>query len=75
MLFAFAVSPLFCAIGACNVLGVAAAAVARLTEGTRHECMRAVALPGGPGRRGHGLRGGHSMWARRGGGRRRPPWP
>ena len=38
MLLALALSPMFCAIGAIQVLGVTAAAVARLTEGTRHEC-------------------------------------
>ena len=36
-LLAFAVSPSLCAIGAVQVLGVAAAGIARLVEGTRHE--------------------------------------
>jgi hypothetical protein len=35
---ALAVSPVYCAIGAIQLLGIAAAAAARLTEGTRHEC-------------------------------------
>jgi hypothetical protein len=53
MLFAVAVSPLFCAIGAVQVLGIVAAAAARLTEGTPHEgggqclCLAALALVGG----------------------------
>lgn len=52
MLFALAVSPVFCCIGAVQVLGVAAAAAARLTEGTRHEacgqclCLAALAVVG-----------------------------
>lgn len=52
MFFALAVSPVFCCIGAVQVLGVAAAAVARLTEGTRHEaygqwlCLAALAVVG-----------------------------
>lgn len=53
MLLALAVSPMFCAIGAVQVIGLAAAAVARLTEGTRHECggqclcLAALAVVGG----------------------------
>jgi hypothetical protein len=52
MLLGIAISPIFCAIGAVQVLGLAAAAVARLTEGTRHECggqclcLAALALVG-----------------------------
>jgi hypothetical protein len=52
MLLALAVSPMFCAIGVVQVFGLAAAAVARLTEGTRHECggqclcLAALALVG-----------------------------
>ncbi|MFM1903813.1 MAG: hypothetical protein RLZZ440_1713 [Planctomycetota bacterium] len=52
MLLALAISPMFCAIGAVQVFGLAAAAVARLTEGTRHECggqclcLAALALVG-----------------------------
>lgn len=52
MLFALTVSPMFCAIGAVQVFGLTAAAVARLTEGTRHECggqclcLAALALVG-----------------------------
>jgi hypothetical protein len=37
ILFALAVSPSLCAIGAVQVLGVVTAGVARLMEGTRHE--------------------------------------
>ncbi len=49
---AVAVSPVFCALGAMQVLGVVAAGVARLTEGTRHEtggqllCLGALAIMG-----------------------------
>jgi len=49
---AFGLSPVFCCIGAVQVLGLAAAAVARLTEGTRHEaigqlvCLTALAVVG-----------------------------
>jgi hypothetical protein len=52
LLFAIAVSPLFCCLGAVQLLGVAAAAIARLTEGTRHEacgqclCLGALAAVG-----------------------------
>lgn len=47
-----AVSPVFCCIGAVQLLGVAAAAAARMTEGTRHEtwgqclCLAALAVMG-----------------------------
>jgi hypothetical protein len=50
--FAFSLSPAFCAIGAVQVIGVLAAAAARLTEGTRHEswgqclCLGALAFVG-----------------------------
>jgi len=53
LLLAIAVSPVFCALGAVQVLGVVAAGVARLTEGTRHEiggqwvCLAALAVMGG----------------------------
>jgi uncharacterized membrane protein HdeD (DUF308 family) len=49
---AIAISPVFCALGAVQVLGVVAAGVARLTEGTRHEtggqwlCLAALAVMG-----------------------------
>jgi len=49
---AVAVSPVFCALGAVQVLGIVAAGVARLTEGTRHEvggqwlCLTALAVIG-----------------------------
>jgi len=44
---ALAVSPVFCTIGAVQLLGLAAAATARLTEGTRHEwCGQWVCLAG-----------------------------
>jgi hypothetical protein len=52
MLFAVAVSPVFCAFGALQVLGVAAAGFARLAEGTRHErfgqwtCFGAILIVG-----------------------------
>lgn len=52
LLLAIAVSPVFCALGAVQVLGVVAAGVARLTEGTRHEmggqrlCLVALATMG-----------------------------
>jgi hypothetical protein len=52
MLLGFAISPMFCALGAVQLLGLAAAAAARLTEGTRHECggqclcLAALALVG-----------------------------
>jgi hypothetical protein len=54
MLFAaMSVSPLLCTFGALQVLGVVAAGLARLTEGTRHErggqwlCLAALAMVGG----------------------------
>ena len=49
---AVAVSPVFCTIGLFQLLGIAAAATARLTEGTRHEwcgqwlCLGALATMG-----------------------------
>lgn len=52
LLLALSLSPAFCAIGAVQVLGVIAAAAARLTEGTRHEscgqclCLGALAFVG-----------------------------
>jgi hypothetical protein len=48
--FAVAVSPVLCAFGAVQILGIVAAGVARLTEGTRHEqggqwlCLGALAM-------------------------------
>lgn len=54
MLFAVnAVSPVLCTMGLVQVLGVVAAAVARLAEGTAHEraghwlCVIALAVVGG----------------------------
>jgi len=54
MLFAaIAVSPVLCAFGAIQVLGLLAAGVARMVEGTRHEslgqwlCVIALAVVGG----------------------------
>jgi len=53
MLFAVAVSPLLCTLGAIQLLGIAAAGIARLAEGTRHErsgqwlCFAALAIVGG----------------------------
>ena len=50
--FAVAVSPVLCAFGAVQIMGLAAAGVARLTEGTRHErggqwlCLGALAMVG-----------------------------
>lgn len=52
MLLSLAVSPIFCTIGVAQLLGIAAAATARLTEGTRHEwcgqwlCLAGLALMG-----------------------------
>lgn len=52
MLVAVAVSHVFCTLGAVQVLGVVAAGIARLTEGTRHEtggqwlCLGALAVMG-----------------------------
>ena len=49
---AVAVSPVLCAFGAVQVLGLVAAGVARLTEGTRHEqggqwlCLASLAVVG-----------------------------
>ncbi len=49
---AVAVSPVFCALGAVQVLGVLAAGLARLSEGTRHQaggqwlCLFALAVMG-----------------------------
>jgi hypothetical protein len=51
-LFAVAVSPALCALGAVQVLGVVAAGVSRLVEGTRHErlghwfCLGGLAVIG-----------------------------
>lgn len=46
-LLALAVSPVFCTIGAVQLLGIASAAAARLTEGTRHEwCGQWLCLGG-----------------------------
>ena len=50
--FAVVVSPTLCALGAIQVLGVVAAGLARLTEGTRHEiggqwlCLLALGIMG-----------------------------
>jgi hypothetical protein len=50
--FAVALSPVLCAFGAVQMLGLVAAGVARLTEGTRHEqggqwlCLGALAMVG-----------------------------
>lgn len=52
MLLSLAVSPIFCTIGIVQLLGIAAATTARLTEGTRHEwcgqwlCLAGLALMG-----------------------------
>ena len=49
---AVACSPVLCAFGVAQILGLAAAGVARLTEGTRHErggqwlCLFALAMVG-----------------------------
>ncbi len=49
---AIAVSPVLCTLGAVQVLGVVAAGLARLTEGTRHEtggqwlCLIALGVMG-----------------------------
>lgn len=49
---AVAVSPVLCAFGAVQCLGLVAAGVARLTEGTRHEqggqwlCLAGLAMVG-----------------------------
>lgn len=53
MLFAQAVSPLLCTLGAIQVMGLAAAGISRLAEGTRHErvcqwlCFMAILVVGG----------------------------
>ena len=53
MLFALAVSPLLCTLGALQVMGLMAAGIARLAEGTRHErsgqwlCFVAIVVVGG----------------------------
>ena len=53
MLFALAVSPLLCTLGAIQILGIAAAASARLAEGTRFErgghwlCLLSLIVVGG----------------------------
>lgn len=52
-LFAVGFNPVLCAFGALQLLGLAAAGLARLTEGTRHErqgqwlCLAALAVIGG----------------------------
>ena len=53
MLFAIAVSPLLCTLGLVQLLGIMAAAAARLTEGTRYErggqwlCLVSLVVVGG----------------------------
>jgi hypothetical protein len=53
MLFALAVSPLLCTLGVIQLLGIAAAASARLVEGTRYErgghwlCILSLVVVGG----------------------------
>ena len=53
MLFAIAVSPLLCTVGLGQVLGILAAASARLAEGTRYErrgqwlCLLSLVVVGG----------------------------
>lgn len=52
MLLAFAVSPTLCLLGGVQLLGVVAAGVSRLAEGTRHErlghglCLVSLAVIG-----------------------------
>lgn len=52
ILFAFAVSPALCALGAVQIFGVATAGVARVVEGTRYErlghrlCLAGLAVVG-----------------------------
>lgn len=52
-LFAVAVSPVLCALGLVQVLGIVAAAAARLSEGTRYErgghwlCLVSLIIVGG----------------------------
>jgi hypothetical protein len=54
VLFAIgSVSPVLCAVGAVQILGIVAAAASRMTEGTRHEraghvlCVAALGTVGG----------------------------
>jgi len=53
MLFAIAVNPLLCTLGLVQVLGIVAAAAARLAEGTRYErgghwlCLLSLVIVGG----------------------------
>jgi hypothetical protein len=53
MLFAVAVNPLLCALGAVQILGIVAAASARMAEGTRYErwgqwvCLLSLVVMGG----------------------------
>jgi hypothetical protein len=53
MLFALALSPLLCTLGLVQVLGIMAAAAARLAEGTRYErggqwlCLLSLVVVGG----------------------------
>ena len=53
MLFAIAVNPLLCALGVMQILGILAAASARLAEGTRYErggqwlCLLSLVVMGG----------------------------
>ena len=53
MLFADAVNPLLCALGIMQILGIVAAASARLAEGTRYErggqwlCLLSLIVMGG----------------------------
>jgi uncharacterized membrane protein HdeD (DUF308 family) len=52
ILLAVAVSPVLCALGLVQILGIVAAGTARLAEGTRHErsgqwlCLVALAMVG-----------------------------
>jgi hypothetical protein len=53
ILLALSVSPILCALGVVQILGLAAAAGARMVEGTRYErggqwiCLAAMAMVGG----------------------------
>jgi len=53
ILLAIAVNPLLCALGVAQILGLVAAAAARLVEGTRYErgghwlCLSSLAFMGG----------------------------
>ena len=53
ILFAIAVNPLLCTLGLVQVLGIVAAAAARLAEGTRYErgghwlCLLSLVVVGG----------------------------